>query len=31
MKLKKRPLGFALLWFAILAVLMVWLYGEVHY
>jgi hypothetical protein len=31
MKFGKRPLGFALLWFTILVVLIVWLYGVVHH
>jgi hypothetical protein len=31
MRFGERPLGFALLWFAILVVLMVWLYGVVYH
>jgi hypothetical protein len=31
MNFNKRAIGFSLLWFAILVVLMVWLYGVVHH
>jgi hypothetical protein len=31
MNFNKRAFGFSLLWFVVLVVLMVWLYGVVHH